>query len=661
MAVTRLEINSREPFNGGQSFGPTGAYEQLGGTAHFAVDPSLPGNDLIDDIDLAPGNADGLVNFSADFRIIRPANPGNGNHRLFLDVVNRGNNLVFKYINGAAETQAFNSQPDPGTGFLMRQGYTLVWCGWQHDVPDSPGLLRVHVPEGLESGEAISGKLAVTFQPNAPSQVQQVAEREHRPYPANNLEDWNSTLIVQEHEDAPKQVIPRDQWAFGQLEDGRVIPSATQVCMSAGFEPGKIYQVTYSTTGAPIAGLGLLGTRDLVSFLRYGGGPEGNPCVDDIEYAYAFGASQSGRFLRTLLYLGLNQDEEDREVFDGIIAHIAGARRGEFNQRFAQPSTAIRSSKSNLFPFADVPQVDPNTGRSDGLLSRLAARDKLPKLFLTNSGAEYWWAHASLVHIDASGTEDLTLSDSVRLYYFAGTQHASGTFPVADTDASGTRGQQYFNCVDYRPLLRAAVTNLDRWVSQGESPPDSQYPKLSDGSAVPPQQLAPLFQAIPGVEFPAHLRQLAHLEFSVDGEPAENLPSSTGPAYPIFVPTVDTDGNEIAGILLPDLTVPLATHTGWNLRHRSVGGPGQIIGTTGGTIPFPAARLDREATGDPRLSVEERYASRGEYLEKVRIAARTLVDGGFLLAEDLDELLAQASQRFDVFSAPVKETQAADN
>jgi hypothetical protein len=178
---------------------------------------------------------------------------------------------------------------------------------------------------------------------------------------------------------------------------------------------------------------------------------------------------------------------------------------------------------------------------------------------------------------------------------------------------------------------------------------------------VPPQQIAPLFQAIPSVEFPAHLRQLAHLEFSGGGEPAENLPSSTGPVYPIFVPTVDADGNETAGILLPDLTVPLATHTGWNLRHRSIGGPGQIIGTTGGTIPFPAARSDREATGDPRLSVEERYASRGEYLEKVRIAVRTLVDGGFLLAEDLDELLAQASQRFDAFCVSVKETQAADN
>ena len=661
MAVTRLEITSREPFDGSSTFGETGAYEQLDGTAHFAVDPTLPGNDLIADIELAPRDGDGLVNFSADFRVLRPANPGRGNHRIFLDVVNRGNNLAFKYINGAAENQTFNSAPDVGTGFLMRQGYTLVWCGWQHDVPDAQGLLRVHVPQAMRDGEPVSGKVAVTFQPNSVTRVQQVSERGHRAYPTNNLEDWESTLTVQDYEGAPKEVISRERWSFGSLEGDRLIPDATHISMGSGFQPGKIYQVIYSTTGVPIAGLGLLATRDIVSYLRYAGDADGNPCSGDVEYAYAFGASQSGRFLRTLLYLGLNQDEEDRTVFDGVIAHIAGARRGEFNQRFAQPSTAIKSSMSNLFPFADLPQVDPYSSKTDGLLSRLAARDKLPKIFLTNSGAEYWWAHASLVHIDASGIEDLTLSDSVRLYYFSGTQHASGTFPLADADATGVRAQQFFNCVDYRPLLRATVVNLDRWVSTGENPPASNYPKLSDATAVPPDHIAPMYKAIPGLEFPTHPRQLAHLEFANDGEPAENLPSQVGQDYPIFVPAVDADGNELAGIRLPDLTVPLATHTGWNLRHSSIGGPGQIIGTTGGTVPFPPTRSAREASGDPRPSVEERYPSRDEYLEMVRNAARSLTEAGYLLPEDLNELLTQASERFDVFRASVKEPQAADN
>ena len=661
MPVTRLEIRTQGPFDGGRPFGSVGQYEQLDGVVHFAVDPGKAGNDLIADIELAPRDENGLVNFSADFRIIRPANPALGNHRLFLDVVNRGNNLAFKYINGAAENQTFDSPPDAGTGFLMLEGYTLVWCGWQHDVPDVPGLLRVHVPGAMIDGEAVSGKVAVTFQPNAPSQVQPVSERGHRPYPANNLEDWDSTLTVQEYEDAPKETIPREQWAFGRLEGGRLIPDATNISMASGFEPGKIYQVIYRTTGAPVAGLGLLATRDLVSFLRYAGESDGNPCSGELEHTYAFGASQSGRYLRTLLYLGLNQDEEDRTVFDGIIAHIAGARRGEFNQRFAQPSTAIKTSQSNLFPFADLPQVNPATGVSDGLLSRLAAGNRVPKIFLTNSGAEYWWAHASLVHIDPSAVRDLPLSDSVRLYYFAGTQHASGTFPLADTDASGTRGQQPFNCVDYRPLLRAAVTNLDRWVSQGASPPPSTYPTLADSTAVLPEKIAPTYEAIPDVQFPKHIRQLAHLEFAGDGAPAENLPASVGPGYPIFVPAVDSDGNESAGIRLPDLSVPLATHTGWNLRHDSIGGQGQIIGTTGATMPFPATRGERETSGDPRTSIEERYSSKEEYLERVKGSAAALVEQGYVLAEDLDRLVAQASELYETFSSGVREHQAADN
>ena len=610
MAVSALEIRARGPFHGGRPYGDVGPYEQLDGVAHFSVDPATTGNDLIADIGLAPRDAKGMVNFSADFRIIRPADPSRGNRRLFLDVVNRGNNLAFKYINGAAENQPFDSQPDTGTGFLLRQGFTLLWCGWQHDVPDAPGLLRVHVPEAIIDGEPVSGKIAVTFQPNAPSRVQQVSERGHRPYPANNLEDWESTLTVQEYEDGPKETIPRQQWGFGRLEGARVIPDATNINMPSGFEAGKIYQVTYRTTGAPIAGLGLLGTRDLVSFLRYSTAREGNPCAGEVEYSYAFGASQSGRFLRTLLYLGLNQDESDRTVFDGIIAHIAGARRGEFNQRFAQPSTAIKTSRSNLFPFADLPQVNRETGETDGLLSRLAARGKLPKLFLTNSGAEYWWAHASLVHIDPSGERDLSLSDSVRLYYFAGTQHASGTFPLADTDATGTRGEQLFNCVDYRPLLRAAVANLDRWVSQGKEPSASTYPTIAGSTAVPPERIAGAYESLPGVSFPKHLRRLSHLDFDAAGSEAENLPSHVGPSYPIFVPAVDSDGNEMTGIRLPDLSVPLATHTGWNLRHDSIGGQGQVIGTTGATMPFPATRAERQATGDPRLSVAERYASK---------------------------------------------------
>lgn len=661
MAVSRLEIKVRQPYAGGQSFGNAGAYEQLEGTVHFGVDPGHPDNALIADINLAPTDARGLVNFSADFRILRPLDPARGSHTLFLDVVNRGRGRAPKLINDAPDADPTAPQ-SPGNGFLMRQGYTQVWCGWQHDVPETPGLLGIRVPQAVDAGGPVSGKIALSFQPSALTRVQMLSERGHQPYPANHLEDWDSELTVRDHEEDEPETIPRDQWHFARLVNGRRVPDASHICYEAGFQPGKIYQVIYSTSQAPVAGLGLLGTRDLVSFLRYGSIESGNPCAGDLQYALGFGQSQSGRFLRHLLYLGLNQDESGRTVFDGIIAHVAGPRRGEFNQRFAQPSTAGRYSMSNLFPFTDTPQTDPETGQTDSLLSRQWARGSLPRIFLMNSGAEYWWAHLSLIHTDLTGTRDLAPSESVRIYYYAGTQHASGVFPLTDRDnASGTRGQQFFNWVDYRPVLRASLVNLDRWVREGTAPPESRHPRLDDGTLTWPENIAATYTAIPGVSFPRFMKRLSRLEFDPDRSPAENLPSRVGSPYPVLVPVVDSDGNEMAGIRLPDIAVPLATNLGWNLRHPDTGAPGQVIGTTGSTIPFKTTRQERELGGDPRPSLEERYGSRDDYLGQVKAAARALVRDGFLLAEDLDNLLEQASERYDLLVSPVPQPQPADN
>jgi hypothetical protein len=475
---------------------------------------------------------------------------------------------------------------------------------------------------------------------------------------------------VREHEDAPPQTIPRQQWSFARLEGGRVVPDASYVYMASEFLPGKVYQVIYTTAGAPVVGLGLLATRDIVSFLRYSTARAGNPCAGDIRYAYSFGASQSGRFLRQFLYLGLNQDEQDRTVFDGLIPHIAGGRRGEFNQRFGQPSSTAKESTGNLFPFHDRVQTEEETGRMDGLLTRLAARvwlvpgGKVPKIFFTNSSAEYWRGDAALVHTNLDGSRDVASSATVRIYHFAGTQHGSGTFPLTDTNAAdGARGQRIFNCVDYRPLLRAALVNLDRWVSAGESPPPSYHPRVDDGTAVLPERIAATFKSIPGVQFPAHLRSVARLDFGsgIDDGIATILPPRVGKAYANLVSAVDEDGNELRGIRLPDIGVPLATHTGWNLRHPDMGGPGQTMSMIGSTIPFPATRAEREASGDPRRSIEERYASKEDYLHRVRQAAHSLVDQRYLLAEDMELVVEQASQRYDLFASPVKEPQVADN
>ena len=667
MAVTRLEIKTQGPYAGGLSFGAVGAYEHLAGTAHFAVNPNHPANLAVNDLDLAPRDASGQVGFSADFQILKPLNPQKGNGRLLLDVPNRGRPRAMKVFNNSPDSPA-GVGDEPGSGFLMRRGYTIVWCGWQHDVPAEPGLLRIQVPEATTpDGQPISGRVVVAFQPSSPSQVQFLSDRNHLAYPANNLEDWNSVLTVQDHEDAPQVVIPREEWSFRRLDGERAVPDRRHIYMASGFIPGKVYRVLYDTTGAPVVGLGLLATRDIASFLRHGTRQEGNPAGDSLERAYAFGQSQSGRFLRLLLYLGLNLDEQDRDVFDGLIPHVGGGRRGEFNHRFAQPSSLANYSFNNLFPFSDTDQTDPIIGRTDGLLSKLARQDRAPKVMFTNTATEYWGGHCALIHSDVNGRQDLALMKSSRVYFFAGTQHASGTWPPASGNAAnGNHGQQLFNWVDYRPLLRSALVNLDRWVTQGAAPPASRYPKLEDGSLVPPEQLADTFRSIPGVNFPEPLRRIRRLDFgapdggSKEGQPTK-IPPEVGEPYPNLVPAVDQDGNETSGILLPAISVPVATCTGWNRRHRDIGGAGQILGNTGSSVAFAATRAQREADGDPRLSLEERYATREDYLKQVAEAAAALVAQGYLLEEDLDAIAADAGRQYDQVQMRAREPQAADD
>ena len=647
MAVTALEIKTCSPVAQGIAFADVGPYQYLEGTVHFAVDPDHPRNAGITDLSRAPRDAQGLVHSSADFRVLQPVAPERGNQRLLLDIVNRGNPTVLTNFNSAV------GRMDPGNGFLMRQGYTVVWVGWQDDVPVVPGLIRITVPEAVDAGgQPISGKIAVTFQPDAPVRVQLLSDRLHRPHPAKDLNDRDATLTVQDHEDAPPQTIPRNQWSFAHVEGDRAVPDATSIYLASGFLPGKVYRVVYTTTGAPVIGLGLLAARDMASFLKYATASEGNPCAGHIQYAYSFGRSQSGRFLRHFLYLGLNEDEQDRTVFDALMPLVAGGGRGEFNQRFGQPSNSNKYSVKNLFPFHDTTQTDTETGRTDGLLARLHARGQRPKVFFINTAAEYWGGHAALIHSDLDGKRDLVPSEAVRIYHLAGTQHGPGNLLLTDTGAADdSRGQQRPNSVDYRPLLRAALVNLDRWVNEGQAPPPNLHPRLEDGTAVPPAQTAATFQAMPGVEFPAHLRSIARLDFGSgadEGIPTV-LPPKVSKPYANLVSAVDADGNELAGIRLPDISVPLATYTGWNVRHPDIGGPGQTLSLLGSTIPFPATEAERQAAGDPRPSIEERYLSKEDYLGRVKQAAEALVQQGYLLADDLPTVAEQASQRYDLF------------
>jgi hypothetical protein len=388
-----------------------------------------------------------------------------------------------------------------------------------------------------------------------------------------------------------------------------------------------------------------------------------------VEHAYAFGVSQTGRWLRQFLHLAVNRDQEGRTVFDGFIPHVAGGKRGEFNQRFAQPSSQASRSTNSLFPFSDAEQTDPETGITDGLLSRLTVQGPLPKIMYVSTPSEYWGGHGALVHTDLTGSHDMDPPEAVRIYILGGMQHSLGGLPLTDTDAEGVRTQRLYHCLDYRSLLRAALVNLDRWVTSGHPAPPSQYPKISDGTAVSPETALKTLTSIPGVEPPVHLRRFTRLDFGTDPGVPTKVPPVVGNLYPNLVSAVDGDGNETSGILMPFITVPLATYTGWNLRHADIGGNGEIMSTggasggtlKGSTIPFPAKAEDREASGDPRLSIEERYASKEGYLNKIDEAARSLLDEAYLLQEDLATVMELAGDLYDVFVGRAAAVQAADN
>jgi hypothetical protein len=657
MAVTRLEVHSIRSFAGGAVFGDTGPYRQTDGIVHLAVNPDHPANEVITDIKLAPRDSAGMAHCSADFTILQPEDPSRGSHRIVFDVVNRGNPTILTNLNSAGQRLG------AGNGFLMRQGYTVVWCGWQYDVPpDATGLVKAYVPEALNAdGSPISGRISVAFQPHRVVYSHFLADRLHKPHPTTDISDPGASLVVREYQDGPAEVIPRDQWSFARLDGEEVVADSRSVYLAAGFQPGKVYEITYTTAGADVVGMGMLAPRDLVSFLRYGVAEAGNPCAGDIEYAFTFGRSQSGGFLRRFLYCGLTQDEEDRPVFEGLIPLVAGSGRGEMNQRFGQPSTPARPSAGRSFPFHDTLQTDPDSGRADGLLALLDANGKTPKVLLTNTSAEYWSGHASLVHTTMDGSADLDPSENVRIYLYSGTQHGPGQLNLFDVDVrEGPRGQQLDNAVDYRPLLRAALKNVERWVIDGVEPPASMHPRLDNGTAVPAPELESTFLSIPDVNFVEVLKHVHRADFGPEAHNGLVLPApESKEPYPNFVPAVDADGNEVAGIRLPDLTVPLATYTGWNLRHPDSGAPGQIMPQIGSTIPFPATREDREATGDPRPSIEERYASRDDFLEQVGQAAQALVDARYMLAEDIATVTEQASQRYDSLIAMRAEVPAA--
>ena len=662
MAITDLEITRRSSFASGESFGDVGAYELLEGIAHLAVDPSHARNQGITDLELAPRNTVGKVEFSADFAMLQPANIDRGNRRILFDVVNRGRKTALT-LNGVPMSTDHTAPLQAGNGYLMRRGYTVVWGGWQSDVPPTPGLIGLQGPEAIGPQGPLTGRILCQFQCNEPTQVFLLADRDHLPNPAADPDEAEATLTVREQPNSPATPVDRSRWSFVRVEDEDVEPQHSHIYMPSGFEPGKIYQLVYTTNVSRIVGLGFVAMRDAVSFLKHAPASAGNPLAGAIDYAYAMGRSQSGRFLRQYIHTGLNEDEEDRTALDGIIPHVAGGMRGEFNLRFGQPSKDVCYIIPEMFPFTDTTQTDPVTGAQGSLLDSLERQSKVPKIMFTNTSAEYWRGDAALIHTDLESLTDAPESPWVRRYHFAGCQHGSGDFPPVEIRATdGIKGQLPFNSVDYAPLLRAALDNLDRWVTTGEEPPASRHPSLNNRTAVDSYTLLERFAQLPDVRVPTNTTRAIRLDYGPESHlgRATKLPADEGEEFPALVADLDESFNELGGIRLPDLSVPVATYTGWNLRDESIGNPNLFIGITGGlagwTLPLPHTQADRESSGDPRASIEERYNSREDYLEQVARAATDLVSEGYLLNEDVPEVMDLAGRKYDYFVGEDGET-----
>lgn len=660
MAVVKLEINRRALYADGESFGDVGQYEQLDGVAHYAVDPLHPNNAGIVDLELAPRDSQGRVWFSSDFTLLKPLDMERGRGSLLYDVVNRGRKTVLGRFNDSGRPTMPLDPLHAGNGFLMRHGYSVLFGGWQADVPRGVGLIGLHAPDALgDDGQPLAGRIMCQFQATHFTDYFLLADRQHAPHPAVDPDEADAALTVRDHPNEPATPIARDKWRFMRFEDEASEPDPCHIYMEDGFEPGRIYQLVYTTRGSKVVGLGFAAMRDIVAYLKYATAELGNPCAGGIERAHAFGASQSGRFLRQYIHTGLNADEDGNMALDGIISHVAGGMRGEFNLRFGQPSKDVCYIIPELFPFADTEQSDPVTGESGSLLDRLSERGQLPKMMFVNTSAEYWRGDAALIHTNFADMSDAPEeSEYVRRYHLAGSPHGSGSFPpIRVRPSDGVRGQLPFNIIDYNPLLRAILDNLDKWV-RGEQPaPPSRHPRISDGSAVESHTLAAKFRSIPGVEFPEKVTRAMRLDYGPEAHLGRTttLPPVAGEEFPALVSNVDDDCNEIGGIRLPDLTTPIATYTGWNLRHPDIGTPGLVIGITGGlagwVLPFAPTSAARTAARDPRPSIAERYASREDYMAQTRQAAEKLAGERYMLAEDIADCVRKAAVRYDYFAA----------
>lgn len=627
--ATRVEIASKQDVLGGKAFGATGAYEKLVGKIYFAVDPNNPRNKIIADLDKAPRNAQGKVEFSADIFILRPKDASKGNGVVFMDIPNRGGKGLLSTFNRARGSPDPTTEEEFGDGLLLREGYTLVSVGWEFDIPKKPGLVLLDAPVATDNGKTITGWISPGpwFIPSKMADSHNYASGNFTPaYPPLDPKNPAYRLTERPALVSTPTLVPREDWQFGRMDNGKVVFDPNWLTMKGGFKPGMVYQVAYESSNPPVAGVGFASVRDFASAVKY----DANAIVHG-KYVYTFGSSQVGRWQRQMVYEGFTIDEQGKKAVDALFIQTGGNSLGSFNERWAQ-ADELGSYTQTVFPIRYETTTDPVTGKRDGLGARVPAGLE-PKIFLVDTESEYFdrGRVSALRHMSMDGRTDLPDPPNVRIFLLAGAKHGSGSWPPADAESQ----QLQVNPLDYRWGQRALLASLDKWVREDVAPPASKHPQLSDHTAI--AQSAVKYPDVPGVPWPYH----------VPGGIRSDIPGGPVAVLPFLIPNVDKDGNGSGGLRLPELAVPLGTYSGWAFRSEREGQPDTLVSMAGSYVPFAKTRAEREKAHDPRLSLEERYASREDYLRRVEESANGLVKARYLLPEDVKPIVTEAGKHWD--------------